>query len=178
MVLGGLAAGLSGCGKKAGTVDSAAAWWTLPELGDEAAGEDGSSDGEDEEDDEDVEPGAYFWGEAGIPDGGLDWGVLGFYVASSGGELVCELEYAIDAAEAAEDCADCTFAYTLTYGALDFMEGDAEVCERYGWSDLEGSRVSLGASGEVLWMKSGGYWVTAGDSELEGEDWSFGGLVE
>ncbi|HCH62008.1 MAG TPA: hypothetical protein DFR83_04330 [Deltaproteobacteria bacterium] len=175
-VLGGLAIGLAGCGKPSASSDGTESWWLLPDLGDE---DDGAEDEAGEtEDDEDVEAGGYFWGEAALVDGSLDWGALGFYAASEDGTLTCEVEYSVASAVSAAGCDACAFAYAFTYGALDVSEGEGSTCERFGWTELEGQSIMVGASGETLMVLEGSDWVEAGESEQDGSDWFFEGRVE
>ena len=171
--VGVLALALVGCADKEQTDDSSS-WWLLPDIGDEAHdGADGDADGDDE--DADFEPGAVFWGEVAIEDGVLAWGALGFAMADEDGELICELEYAVTALDAAAGCEACDFAYTLTYGALDFSEGDTAACEARGWTGLEGTQVKMGGAGETLFRQDGDAWREAGFSELDGSNWFFEG---
>ena len=173
----GLAVGLGGCAGTAKSSEQSDAWWLVPDLGD---GDDSDGGFDDDEDDEDAEyeAGAYFWGEASISDGELEWGAMGFHAASDDGELLCEAEYLLAAAEPVDGCEACTFAYTLTYGELDFVEGESSACDDYAWDALEGQSVTMGASGETLYRLLEGSWVAVGASEQEGSEWFFEGAVE
>ena len=172
----GLAVGLGGCAGTAKSSDQSDAWWLVPELGDDES--DGGFDDDEDDGEAEYEAGAYFWGEASISDDELEWGAMGFHAASDDGTLLCEAEYLLAAAEPADGCEACTFAYALTYGELDFVEGEGSACDDYAWDALEGQSVTMGASGETLYRLVEDAWVAAGASEQEGSEWFFEGAVD
>ena len=166
-----------GCaGKHPGGNDDTA-WWLLPDLGD-GDDDDGDDDDDDDDDEADFTPGAVFWGEAFLTDDGIDGGAIGFYLATDDDGLVCEVEYVLAGATAATDCSECSFAYALQVGELDFSEGDETACAGRGWTDLAGATVKAGGAGERLYTDLGDGWQEAGASELDGEDWFFEGQLE
>lgn len=174
-----LAVGLVGCASKRGASEPSDAWWLLPDLGDEDGDDDGGDDDDEDDDDEgEYLEGAVFWGEAFFSGDTLDEGYIGFYIASEDEGLVCELEYVIASASSTSGCDECSEAFELTYGDLEFAEGDESACAEYGWDGLAGTTVKVGSAGSTLWVDAGEGWVAAGESERDGGDWFFQGVVE
>jgi len=159
-----------GC-KKAPSVDGTDKWWLLSDLGDGEDDDGGEGDDwDDDDDDGEWEAGSMFWGELFLTaEGAVEDGALGLYAADEDG-LLCEVEYIVDSATAADDCAACTFAFAVVVGETDFSEGE---CEETGFLGRTGQTVRVGAYGGSLYVDSGDGWEASGESELEGSDWFF-----
>ena len=86
--------------------------------------------------------------------------------------MLCVLTYEMPAAEEIDDCTECQTAWSLTYGTAAIETDEDDACAAAGWTELEGSTLRVGVSGQVSWLDTGEGFQAAGDGgEDEGLVW-------
>ena len=95
---------------------------------------------------------------------------VGYYSLTEADGLTCDLEYQATAT-AESSCTECSTAYRIEVGALDFSEGSD--CESSGYTSLTGSTLLVGSSGETMYMDSGSGWQALSEGFAEEENGDF-----
>ena len=138
-------------------------WWSVSDV-------DGVPLGTCEDCDDDEDQARMMWGDI---DPSSRTGLVGFVQSDpEDGDMLCVLTYEMPSAEEIDDCSECQTAWSLTYGTAAIETDEDGACAAAGWTELEGTTLRVGVSGQVSWLNTGEGFQDAGDGgEDEGLVW-------